>query len=128
MIRAGDGRSRHSYLGIASFALAVLTGLSLYWLVLLAVSRQPSGADTVAYGFGMFVFTLATALCEIVALGIGAAGTLQRRRKRALVLLGVACSVLFLVVIHDQTGLGRLVTMAIAFFTEPTPKVHTVQP
>jgi hypothetical protein len=111
---------------MASFALAVFSGVSpvcIYWLVLLTVSRQPSGADTAAYGFGMLILTLATALCEIAALGIGVAGTLQRRRKRALALLGVACGDSFLV-IHDQTGFGRLVTTAIAFFT----KVHTVRP
>jgi hypothetical protein len=91
------------------------------------VSRQPIGAETVAYGFGTFVLTLATALCEILALEIGLVGMLQPR-KRTLALLGVACSVLFLAVVHNQTGLGRLVAMAIAFFTEPTPKAHTVRP
>ena len=89
------------------------------------MSGRPSGADTVAYGSGMFVLALATALCGILALRIGSAGML-RRRKRTLALFGVACSVPFLVVVHNQTGLGRLVTMAIAFFTEPTPKVHAV--
>ena len=102
--------------------------MCIYCLVLLAVSRQPAGADTAAYGFGLFVLTLATAMCEVVALAVGLAGALQRRRKRMLALLGVACSVLFLVVIHDQAGLGRLVYMAVTFFTEPPPKVHTVQP
>lgn len=91
------------------------------------MSGQPSGADTAAYAFGMFVLTIATALREIAALGIGVAGTLQRCPKKALALPGVACSVPFLM-IHDQAGLGRLVTMAVAFITEPTPKVHTVQP
>jgi hypothetical protein len=131
MIRAGDGRSQHSYLGIASLALAIFPRVSLtciFWLVPLAVSRQPSRADTAAYGFGMCVLALATALCEIVALGKGMAGTLQRWCKSMLALLGVACNVPFLVVIHNQTGLARLVTMAIAFFAEPTSKVHTVQP
>ena len=98
MIRAGDGRSRRSYLGIASFALAVFPRVSLtciFWLVPLAVSRQPSRADTAAYGLGVFVLALATELCEIVVLGIGVAGTLQRRCKSMLALLGVACSVPF---------------------------------
>ncbi len=102
--------------------------MCINWLVMLAVSRQPAGAGTAAYGFGLFVLTLATAMCEIVALAMGLAGTLQRRRKSTFALLGVACSVLFLVVIRDQAGLGRLVCMAIAFFTESPPRVHTVQP
>ena len=131
MIGSEAGRRWHSYLGIASFAFALFLGVFLvciYRLVMLAVSRQPAGADAAAYGFGLFVLTLATAMCEVVALAMGLAGALQRRRKRTLALLGVACGVLFLVVIHDQAGLGRLVSMAIAFFTEPPLKVHTVQP
>ncbi len=102
--------------------------MCINWLVMLAVSRQPVGADTAAYGFGLFVLTLATAMCEVAALAMGLAGALQRRHKRTFALLGVACSVLVLVAIHDQAGLGRLVHMAVAFFTESPPKVHTVQP
>lgn len=42
--------------------------MCIYWLVLLTASRQPSGADTAAYGLGMLILTLATALCEIAVL------------------------------------------------------------
>jgi len=131
MIGAEAGRRLHSHLGIVSLVLALVTGVSLvgvYLFVKLAVARQASGVDTAACGFGLLVFTVAAVLREVAALALGVAGTLQRRRKRTLALLGVVCSVLSLVVIHDQVELGHLLRMAVAFFTEPSPKVHSVSP
>ncbi len=61
-------------------------------------------------------------LAEIVALGLGVAGTLQRRRKRSFVSLGVACSALVLAVILAQVDWPGF----IASFSEPIiPPVHT---
>ncbi len=80
-----DTRSEHSSLGIVSFVLSFFPAMLLvviYWMVLYAISKQPPEADTVAYGFGMFVLVGLTTLSEIAALGLGIAGALQRHRKR----------------------------------------------
>ena len=44
-------------------------------------------------------------LLNVVALGFGIAGVLQRRRKRLNALLGIACSVLVLMVAYVQDEL-----------------------
>ncbi|CAN5689160.1 MAG: hypothetical protein H0U91_14900 [Rubrobacter sp.] len=111
--------------------LSFLPGVLLvgfYLLALFLVSLQPPGADEVAYAFGMAVLVVLTVLSELVALGFGVAGALQRRRKRTFALLGVTCSVIVLAAIHAQVGLADLASGAIAFFTEPPPKVDIVSP
>ena len=125
MTNMETGRSRHSYLGIASFVLSFSPGLLLvgvYWLVLFLVSLQPAGADTVAYGFGMAVLAVLTALSELAALGLGIAGALQRQRNRMFAFLGVACGVLVLALIDSQVGLVDLARF-IAAFTQTQPEV-----
>lgn len=98
------------------------------WLALSLISMQPPGADEVAHAFGMAVLVVLTVLSELVALGLGVAGALQRRCKRTFAVFGVARSVLVLAVIHAQVGLGDLASGAVAFFTEPRPKIHHVSP
>lgn len=72
----------------------------------------------------MLMLLVLTVLSELVALGLGVVGMLQRRRERTFAFLGVACSVL-LAVAHAQVGLEDLVSGAIAFFTEPQPQIHS---
>lgn len=55
----------------------------------------PSRAEEVGFD-AAFALVLLTPICELVALALGIAGSLQRRRKRTFALLGVACSVLVL--------------------------------
>ena len=127
MTSSETGRSRHSYLGIASFLLSFFPGVLLvgtYWLVLFLLSRQPSGANQRGYAFGMFFLMLLTIASELVALVLGVAGVLQRRRKRSLAFLGVACSVLVLVLIHAQVGFGDVASFIVGL-TERQPKVRT---
>ncbi len=58
----------------------------------------PSGA--------LFALVLLTILLlNVVALGFGMAGAIQRRRKRLYALLGIACSALLLVVAYVQDEL-----------------------
>ena len=126
MIGAG---TQHSRVGIASFVLSFFPGVLLvgaYWLALLLISRQPpGGADEVGYAFGLLMLVLLTTLSEIVALGLGIAGTLQRHRKRTFALVGVACSVLVLAVIHSEVGLERLAFGILEGIINP-PEVHHI--
>ena len=83
-------------MGIASFVLASLSGLLLVGLVSLGLILRyvkPPG-DPVTHGFWLLVLALLTVLSALVALGLGTAGALQRRRKRLFAFLGVACSTL----------------------------------
>ena len=50
------------------------------------------------------MLVLMALLSEIVALGLGIAGVLQRRRKRLFAFLGIACSVLVLVAAFTQNA------------------------
>ncbi len=120
-------RSEHSRMGIASFVLAFLPGVLLIgtpWLVRFFVSMQPAGADTVAYGFGMFFLLVLTMLSELVALGLGVAGAFQRSRKRTFALLGMACSVLVFGLIHAAVGFVDVANFIVGL-TEGQPKVRS---
>jgi hypothetical protein len=131
-LRMTGARIEHSSLGIASFVLSFFPAVLLLVISLMvqyAVSKLPPGTDTEAYGFWMFMLAVWTVLFEIAALGLGIAGTLQRRRKRLFGFLGVVCSVLVLAELLYQVGgpadLASLVGRAL---TEDRPKVHVVSP
>jgi len=119
-----EGRTSHSLMGTVSFALASFSGLLLAGLALLAWSLRgwdPPG-DEVAYGFGLLMVGFLLVLAEILALGLGVAGTLQRRRKRSFASLGVASSALVLAVVLAQVDWPGF----IASFLEPIiPPVYT---
>src|SRR3712207_5512579 len=96
-----DARTEHSRMAIASFVVALLSGLFLGGLVSLGLILRyvkPPG-DPVAHGFWLLALTLLTVLCALVALGLGAAGALQRRRKRSFAFLGIACSILIFAIL-----------------------------
>jgi hypothetical protein len=84
--------------------------------------NDPTGADQTGYGFGLIMLSLLTVFLEIVAFGLGLAGTLQRRRKRTFALVGAACSVLVLVWLNAEVELGRLV-LGIPELFDP-PEIH----
>jgi hypothetical protein len=92
MSSVGTARSEHSHLGIASFVLSFLPVALLvgaFALVLYLTRNDPPGTDQTGYGLGMLMLVLLTTLSEIVALGLGIAGALQRHRKRTFALVGV---------------------------------------
>jgi hypothetical protein len=77
-----------------AFASALLLlGLALLARLLILMDFNPPG-DEVAYGFIVVMLVLALVLSEIVALMLGVAGVLQRRRRRYFALFGIACSLL----------------------------------
>jgi len=82
-------------LGIASFVLA-LVSVSLFRLLLpvvfLSASLAPEASGDVAVLWARMVL-----LVQQVALVLGIAGALQRRRKRLLAFLGIAISGLLLI-------------------------------
>ena len=83
-------RTGHSRLGIASFVLA------LVWLTLftsfLQVVLLSSYFDPQAAGEVVVLWSRMGTLFQVVALVLGIAGALQRRRKRLLAFIGIAIS------------------------------------
>lgn len=102
-LRVTSPRTEHSVMGIASFVLSIVPAVlltGLVPLVLLLESMQLPGADEVGCGAIMLLLVLMTVLSELVALALGIAGALQR--KRTFAFLGIACSILVLVVGYVQ--------------------------
>lgn len=95
-----------------------------YWLTSLLISRQPAGADEVGYAFGMLFLLLLTIPSELVAFGLGVAGAFQRPRKRSFAFLGIACSVLVLVLIQAAVGFADVANFIVGL-TESQPKVRS---
>ncbi len=94
-------------MGIASFVIASLSELLLGGLVSLGLIVRyvkPPG-DPVAHGFWLLLLTLLTVLCALVALGLGAAGALQRRRKKLFAFLGIVCSILVFAILITLNAL-----------------------
>lgn len=92
-------------MGVASLILSFVPGVVLVVLValiLLLSSTAPPGADETGLGAAVILLVLMTLLSEIIALGLGIAGALQRRRKRLFAFLGIVCSTLVLVAVFAQ--------------------------
>lgn len=97
---------KHSGLGIASFVLALLSGLMIVVVVVIAgviEASTPGGMDeqsgeAIAIGLSLFAF-LGGAL---VSLGLGVAGLIQGGRKKLFAVLGTVFS-----------GLALLFTLAL---------------
>ncbi len=112
-------------MGMASSTLSILP-LVLFAaasaLVVYLTRNDPPGADQTGYGFGLIILSLLSVLLEIVAFGLGVAGTLQRHRKRTFALVGVACSVLVVVWLNSEVELGRLI-LGLPELFDP-PEIH----
>ena len=125
-----NARTEHSLLGIASFVLsfapAALLAI-LVALVFMAAIKDPPGADETGYGFLVLFLVLGTLLCQVVAMVLGVAGALQRRRERSYAFLGIACSVLAVATILSLVGPVNL-ALRTAGLMEAQPKVHVVSP
>ncbi len=104
-----DTRIEQSGIGIASVVLSFFPGM--LFLVLLLISallpnpyeaRADLTYDGAAVGFFLAFWLLTLLLLNVIALGFGIAGVLQRRRKRLYAILGIACSVLVLGIAYIQ--------------------------
>ncbi len=90
-------QTRHSGMGIAAFIVALLGGVLLFVMIAVAgvaESRTPGGLDegsstAVLIGLGI----MAAVLMELVALGLGIGGVLQKDRQRIFAVLGLVFSI-----------------------------------
>lgn len=85
-------------MGIASFLLALIPGMSFVALILLVALQMRIATQPQEYaaGWGVLVLmlVLAIVLAEVAALVLGVAGVLQRRRKRFFAFAGLATCIL----------------------------------
>ncbi len=104
-----DTRIEQSGLGIASFVLSFFPGVLFLGILLISAlfpnlygDQTDPTYDGAAVGFFIAFWLLMFLLLNVIALGFGIAGVLQRRRKRTYAVLGMACSVLILVIAYTQ--------------------------
>ena len=91
----------HSRMGIASFVLAILVGLGIFAIiVVLGVmeTSTPGGVDESSVVVGLLGLGIVLGLLiNVVGLGLGVAGAIQRRRKKLFAILGIVLNaVIFL--------------------------------
>ncbi|MBA3312373.1 MAG: hypothetical protein H0T47_03635 [Planctomycetaceae bacterium] len=97
---------RHTGFGIASFVLAILSGIAMLALFVVAgimETATPEGLDeesieAMAVGLGFFGFAMATLLAFV----LGVAGLFQSNRNKTFAILGMLFSILTLL---GTTGL-----------------------
>lgn len=85
-IDAREAKDGHSRLGVASFVLALITGLLFAYTLSLAATVEEG--DLTAGDLG-----LACIFMTLVALGLGIAGLVRRQRKRLFAILGIVVSI-----------------------------------
>lgn len=98
-------------MGIASFVLSIVMGVVLFLLVVvlgILEMSTPGGIDEEsATSIILSLLVIASLFAELVALGLGVAGILQRRRKRIFAILGTifSGSMFFVVIALAVVGL-----------------------
>ena len=87
---------KHSRLGIASFITSIVSGILIFIVIVIAgviEASTPGGMDEESAGAAMVGFAAIALLnAELVALGLGIAGLLQKERKKIFAILGVVFS------------------------------------
>ncbi len=93
-----SGRASHSWVGVSSFGLSVLSVAGIILLLAAAAETELASPGAIFEGedidaivmlVGMFCLAIVVA---VVALGLGVAGLVQKQRKRVFPILGVICS------------------------------------
>ena len=93
-----SGRASHSWVGVSSFGLSILSIVGI--ILLLAATAETELAspgailegediDAIIMLVGLFCLAIVVA---VIALGLGVAGLIQKQRKRVFPILGVICS------------------------------------
>jgi hypothetical protein len=100
----GMARTGHSRMGVFSFVLSVLSGgiilclLALFWFYERWEAASGQVIDAPGAGLLARYLMLTSVFLSLIAVGLGIAGMLQRRRRRLYAVSGTAISVVVLVV------------------------------
>lgn len=91
----------HSGLGIASFVISILSGVLIFFLIVIAgvmEASTPGGMDEESVGaIVVGLFLIGFLFTALVALGLGIGGLVQRNRKKIFAILGTVFSGLTIV-------------------------------
>jgi mannose/fructose/N-acetylgalactosamine-specific phosphotransferase system component IID len=103
---------RHSGLGIASFALSMVMAVFIFLLLVVAgvmESSRPGGIDETSAGaiiLGLLI--IGSMFAELVALGLGVGGLMQKDRNKLFPILGAVFSAMTLLGVTALMILGSL--------------------
>lgn len=103
---------KHSGLGIASFVLSILVGLSIFASLVAAVIAAESGgaefSDDSGASMILGLAVMGLLLLDLLALALGIGGLLQANRQKVFAILGTLFSFLI------AAGTGSLVAIGLA--------------
>ena len=103
---------QHSGLGIASFILALVSGLSVIALIVVAgfmEASTPGGVDEDDPAVIVLGLTVcAGAIAAVVGLALGIAGAVQRHRKKVFAVLGLVFNALVVLSVAGLMVIGML--------------------
>jgi len=92
---------KHSGLGIASFIISIVSGTCIFLIIVIGAVMEasiPGGIDEESAGavmLGLFLFAFLSG--DLLALGLGIGGLLQKDRNKIFAILGTVLSVVSLV-------------------------------
>ena len=95
-IEQSNEEQKHSGIGIASFIISIVVGLLIFIVFIVAgvlAASTPGGIDEEsALSIIIGLFIIAFILADLVALGLGIAGLVQKNRKKIFAVLGTIFS------------------------------------
>ena len=95
------GRVGHSKLGIASFTIAMISGLLFWGSIVLAIVLEESGASLSEIELQEMILGLVlmlVAFVNLVGTGLGIAGVMSKTKKRVFAILGIVFNVMTILI------------------------------
>jgi len=95
------GRVGHSKLGIASFTIAMISGLLFWGSIVLAIVLEESGASLSEIELQEMILGLVlmlVAFVNLVGTGLGIAGVMSKTKKRVFAILGIIFNVMTILI------------------------------
>ncbi|UCG79481.1 MAG: hypothetical protein JSV21_05485 [Nitrospirota bacterium] len=85
---------KHSGLGISSFITSIISGLAMFFLVIIAAMMESAGGidEESAQAIILGLFVIGFLFLSLISFGLGIAGLLQKNRKKIFAILGTVFS------------------------------------
>ena len=107
------GKLKHSGMGVASFATSVIAGLLIIVCYIAIISKTVASGgildkhSSFAIISGMIIIALL--MCDMIALGLGIAGIIEKKRKKIYAILGTIISAVMIVIVISLMVFGLMV-------------------